>query len=138
MPKVFVFSTTGMSASITGGFDPLARAMSACEQHSQKCQVYAIDNYVTWYRPTSAPAPTNFASVKDSAAVPFLNDAGRQGYLKYLTLRKPKAFVIAPDGAWALSALGDDPLYSAMAFCKSKHQGCKLYAVDDAVVWASN
>ena len=28
-----------------------------------------------------------------------MSDAGRKGYQKYLTLRKPKAFVVAPDGA---------------------------------------
>ncbi len=135
MPKVFVFSPAGLAASFKGGFDPLGRAMSVCKKHSQKCQVYAADDYVTWARPTPAPAPTNFASIKDSSAVLYLNDAGRQGYQKYLTLRKPKAFVIAPDGAWTASSLGEDPLFTAMESCKKDHQGCRLYAVDDQVVW---
>jgi len=135
MPRVFVFSQKGLAASFNGGFDPLGRAMSACQKHSQKCQVYAVDNYVTWLRPTQAPIPTNFASIKDSSAVPYLNDAGRQGYRKYLTLRKPKAFVIAPDGTWAASTLGEDPLLAAMESCKKAHQGCRFYAVDDHVVW---
>jgi dienelactone hydrolase len=135
MPKVFVVSPKGLAASFNGGFDPLGRAMSACQKHSQKCQVYAADGYVTWVRPTPAPMPTNFASFEDSSAVPYLNDAGRQGYQKYLTYRKPKAFVVAPDGAWSASSLGEDPLLAAMESCKKNHQDCRLYAVDDRVVW---
>ena len=136
MPKVFVFSETGLSASFNGGFDPLGRAMNTCQKYLQKCQVYAVDDYVAWARPTPAPAPTNYASIKDFASVPYIKDVGRQGYLKYLSLRKPKAFVIAPDGAWVLSSLGADPLSTAMAKCKKTHQDCKFYAVDDDVVWA--
>lgn len=135
MPKVFVFSPKGLAASFNGGFDPLGRAMNACQKHSQKCQVYAADDYVVWVRPTPAPMPTSFASIQDYSAVPYLNDAARQGYQKYLTLRKPKAFVIAPDGTWAASTLGEDPLYAAMESCKKNHQGCQFYAVDDQVVW---
>jgi dienelactone hydrolase len=135
MPRVFVLSSKGFAASFQGGFDPLGRAMSACEQRSQKCQFYAVDDYVTWERPTPAPPSSGFASLGDVSAVPYLNDAGRQGYGKYLTLRKPKAFAVAPDGAWSAVSLGDDPLQTALEGCKKAHQGCQLYAVDDNVVW---
>ncbi len=135
MPKVFVFSPKGLAASFNGGFDPIGRAMSTCAKHLQRCQVYAADDYVTWVRPTPAPAATSFAAIKDSSAVPYMKDAGRQGYQKYLTLRKPKAFVIAPDGTWTASSLGEDPLLAAMASCKKSHEGCQFYAVDDLVVW---
>ncbi|MEO6856711.1 MAG: CocE/NonD family hydrolase [Rhodoferax sp.] len=135
MPRVFVFSVKGLAASFNGGFDPLGRAIKACEERSQKCQVYAVDGYVAWVRPTQAPASTNFAPLKEAAAVPYMNDAARQAYERYLTWRKPKAFVVAPDGAWAGSSLGEDPLAVAMANCSKSHQGCKFYAVDDQVVW---
>ena len=137
MPKVFVLSIKGFVASFNGGFDPLGRALRACYKYAQKCQVYAVDNDVTWVRATLAPPPTNFASLDDVDAVPYLHGIGHQGYEKYLSLRNPKAFVIAPDGGWALSALGDDPLSNAMGTCRKTHQGCQLYAVDDKVVWAS-
>lgn len=135
MPRVFVLSPKGFSAEFSGGFDPLGRAMTACAQRSHKCQVYAVDDYVTWVRPTPAPPPSGFASLQDVSAIPYLNDLGRQGYAKYLTLQKPKAFVIAPDGAWSLSSLGEDPLQHALDACNRAHQGCQLYAVDDDVVW---
>jgi dienelactone hydrolase len=138
MPKVFVLSPAGLSASFNGGFDPLGRAMKACREHGHKCQVYAADDDVTWVRPTPALAPTGFAPVTDATAVPYLKDGGRTGYEKYLTLRKPKAFVVAPDGAWFFSTQGDDPLASALTACGKQHQGCQLYAVDDNVVWSSH
>jgi dienelactone hydrolase len=138
MPKVFVISPKGLSASFNGGFDTLGRAMKTCEEKAHKCQVYAADDYVTWIRATPAPPPTHFASIKDAGAVPYLNEGGRQGYEKYLTIRKPKAFVISPDGAWAASSLGEDPLSSALEACKKAHQGCKIYAVDDQVVWSAD
>lgn len=138
MPKVFVFSTKGLAATFNGGFDPLGRALSTCQKYSQKCQVYAVDNEVTWVRPTPAPPATDFAPLDDVDAVPYLPGNGHQGYEKYLTLRNPKAFVIAPDGGWAVSALGDDPLASAMGTCEKTHRGCRFYAVDDRVVWSEH
>jgi dienelactone hydrolase len=135
MPRVFVLSSRGFSASLHGGFDPLGRAMNVCEERSQKCQVYAVDDYVTWVRPTPAPPPSGFAPLRDVSAIPYVTDSGRQGYGKYLMLRKPKAFVVAPDGAWSASSLGDDPLLAALESCKKAHQGCQLYAVDDDIVW---
>jgi dienelactone hydrolase len=135
MPKVFVFSRNGLTASINGGFDPIGRAMKLCQEHAQPCEVYAADDYVSWQRPTPAPPAMNFASIEDASAIPYISAKGREGYAKYLTLRKPKAFVIAPDGAWDFAALGEDPLAYAMESCKKTHKDCQFYAVDDAVVW---
>ena len=50
MPKVFVFSPDGMVASFNGGFDPLGRALTACQKAGRQCQVYAVDDQVTWKR----------------------------------------------------------------------------------------
>ena len=138
MPKVFVISPGGLVASFNGGFDPLGRAMAACAKAGQKCQVYAADDHVTWTRPTPAPDPTGFAAFDNVLAIPYLNEGGRAGYLKYLTLRKPKAFAIAPDGTWSASALGLDPVAASMSACGKTHSGCRLYAVDDKVVWSAN
>jgi hypothetical protein len=84
------------------------------------------------------------AAVDDAAAVPLINDRGRQGYRDWLTHKMPRAFVIAANGAWQ-SAWGEctknpdepcDPAQRALANCqKRKLPKCKLYAVDDRVVW---
>lgn len=82
------------------------------------------------------PAETHFAALDAVTALPYLNEAGFQGYRKFLTIPKPRAFVIAPDGGWTYSARGFDPLAVALQTCQVKHQSCRLYAVDDVVVWA--
>ena len=135
LPRAFVVAPSGMFGSFTGGFDPIARGLSACGQRAKGCRVYAVNNDVTWTRPTPAPPATHFAALTDERAVPYVTDGGRQGYLKFLAFGIPRAFVIAPDGAWSASRGGDDPVATAMQACEKEHQRCRLYAVDNDIVW---
>lgn len=135
LPRALAIGQNGMAASFSGGFDPVAQALHLCQKTGKNCRIYAVDNYVSWTRPTPSPTPTQFARLSDASAVPYLNEAGRDGYRKFLTLRKPRAFVIAPDGGWDLSVLGGDPIDSALTACKKTHNSCRLYAVDGDVVW---
>ena len=84
-----------------------------------------------------APPPaTDFAALSDVDKVPFLKPSGRDGYKVFLAKQLPRAFAIAPSGAWAWSEMGDDPLARALANCQRHAKtDCKLYAVDDQVVW---
>jgi hypothetical protein len=59
-------------------------------------------------------------------------------YQKYVTLRKPKAFVVAPDGAWSASAPGVDPIATALDACRKSHAGCRPYSVDNDVAWTND
>ena len=86
----------------------------------------------------------NFAAIDDVAAVPLLNERGRQGYQDWLTKKLPRAFVIAENGAWQ-SAWGSctknpgepcDPAERALKNCQKRNlKNCKVYAVDNRVVW---
>jgi len=136
MPRVCVISPDGTVVESDGGYDPLARALGLCQKNGRACRPYAIDDAVVWVKPMDVPAATNFAALDAATAIPYLNDAGFQGYRKFLTLPKPRAFVIAPDGTWAYSVRGFDPIAAALRSCGAKHHGCRLYAADDAVVWA--
>ena len=72
----------------------------------------------------------------DDAKVPHLRDSGRAGYKTFLSKPHPRAFAIAPTGAWGWADGGDDPLKRALDNCNRNGRGqCKLYAVDDEVVW---
>ena len=86
----------------------------------------------------ASPPKTDFAALDDAAQVPYVRDTGRTGYQTYLTRNLPRAFAIAPNGAWGWADGGDDPLQRALANC-NKNRGeradCQLYSVDDAVVW---
>ena len=85
---------------------------------------------------TPIPPRTSFAAIDDESRLPHVKDSGRAGYKTYLTKLPPRAFAIAPSGSWAWADGGDDPLKRALdngkRFAKAD---CKLYSVDDDVVW---
>jgi dienelactone hydrolase len=153
LPRAVAIGPNGRTAYATGGFDPLARALGMCTKDGVSCQLYAVDNDVVWaatgqappqvpaFTQTQAPkpappSPAASALLTDASAIPFIDGYGRDGYKLFLGYHKPRAFVIAPDGAWYASEMGDDPLTLALNDCGRLHRGCKPYAVDDRVVWA--
>jgi dienelactone hydrolase len=82
------------------------------------------------------PEKTEFAALKDDSRIPFLRDTGRAGYKLYLNKPIPRAFAIAPNGAWGYADGGDDPLKRSLNACNRNGKAqCKLYSVDDFVVW---
>ena len=84
------------------------------------------------------PPPTGFAPLDDEVTVPHVRETGRAGYKLYLAKQMPRAFAIAPNGAWGWAEGGDDPLRRALFNCNRSGQGeCRLYSVDDQVVWES-
>jgi hypothetical protein len=90
-------------------------------------------------RPPDMPRlpATGFASVEDATTIPYISESARRAYSTFLTMRKPKAYAISPDGAWAWAEQGNDPLFRALAACNAQNlvENCKLYAIDDDVVW---
>lgn len=82
------------------------------------------------------PPSTQFAPLDKVEAVPYLRVSGQDGYRLFLDKPLPRAFAIAPNGAWGWATEGDDPLQRALDSCRRHAKGeCKLYAVDKAVVW---
>ncbi|MFL6710944.1 MAG: dienelactone hydrolase family protein [Massilia sp.] len=87
-----------------------------------------------------APAPvmpkSDFATLDDVEAVPFLHEGGRVAYREYLSKLSPRAFALAPNGAWCWAEDGEEPDVRALATCEQKSgQRCRLYSVDNNVVW---
>ncbi len=79
---------------------------------------------------------SEFATLDNIDAIPFLKDKGREQYKVFLEKSMPRAFALSPSGAWSWTEDGDDPAERALANCeKSSRLPCKLYAVDDYVVW---
>lgn len=92
----------------------------------------------------SGPSPSGFAALNDPAAIPYVNQRGREAYQQWLTRPSPRAFAIAPTGnyAWTNSTtssdrtLPSDPVERALLVCeRSAKMPCKLYAVNGDVVW---
>ena len=87
---------------------------------------------------SAMPPATQFAALQDEGSLPFVQDAGRVSYKNYLTKPFPRAFAIAPNGAWGWAEGGDDPLKRSLDNCNKRGQGkCRLYSVDNSVVWTS-
>ena len=135
LPRAFLLAGDGTAISTQGGIDPLGRGLAGCKKLSKNCRPYAVDNDVVWTKPVAVPPATNFAALENTALIPYMNEAGREGYRKFLTLKKPRAFTIAPDGAWYASAGGNEPLQNTLDECTKAHSDCRPYAVDDDVVW---
>jgi hypothetical protein len=91
---------------------------------------------------TSKGDSGNQPALTDVNAVPLLNGRGREAYRAWIYRPSPKAFVIASDGSWRATwgktppGEPEDPVERAMQHCQqSGINDCKLYAVNDRVVW---
>lgn len=86
-------------------------------------------------RSENPPPATSFAPFDAVEAVPMLKTKGRDGYRSFLQADVPRAFAIGGQGAWAWRS-GADASAEALARCaEHAKSACRLYAVDDAVVW---
>ncbi|MDO8300199.1 dienelactone hydrolase family protein [Lacisediminimonas sp.] len=82
---------------------------------------------------------TDYAALGDINAVPFVRERGRAAYREFLTRSAPKAFAISASGAWSWAEEGDDPVERVLSSCqKNSREPCRVYAVDDYVVWSDN
>ncbi len=87
---------------------------------------------------TAPPPATGFAKISDEKAIPRSKESGQQGFLAYGAAESPKAYAISATGtAWAYSTARAHAMQAALDRCNvlAKDASCKLYAVDDAVVW---
>ena len=93
----------------------------------------------------AAPARVvvGFAPLDDAGAVPYIKENGREAYREFSTLPAPRAFAIAPNGAWGRDSYKNVPsnfrrdvVGNALDFCNRRgNNECRLYAIDDRVVW---
>jgi dienelactone hydrolase len=94
------------------------------------------DTYLQAPGDMARPAATDFAVLHDEAKVPHIPEGRRSVYKDYLTKNLPRAFAIAPNGALGWANGGEDPMRRALEFCNRRGLGqCKLYSVDEEVVW---
>ncbi|MBS0313228.1 MAG: dienelactone hydrolase family protein [Proteobacteria bacterium] len=83
-----------------------------------------------------APAASGWAAIDDPSRVPRVKPEVREkGYRAFLAADVPRAFAIGPKGEWAYRT-GTDAMARTLERC-AEYAGapCRLYAVDDAVVW---
>jgi dienelactone hydrolase len=85
--------------------------------------------------PQPFPKATGYADINDLTAVPFLNDGARLKYQRFLEMDWPRVFVLNAEGTATAVRGGIDPIGVAMRQCAQTSSTCRLYAVDDRVVW---
>ncbi|CAL8475508.1 dienelactone hydrolase family protein [Caballeronia sp. S22] len=82
------------------------------------------------------PKATSFADLDSVQAVPYVDETGRAGYRNFLSQYSSRAFAVSDSGAWSWAEGGDDPMAVAIASCqKQSADPCRLYAVNNRVVW---
>ena len=84
----------------------------------------------------SKPAVTGLGKALDAAAVPLISAKLRdEAYPKYLAAKSPKALALGSGGRLGYAS-GDDAMSNALGICQRRTRlPCKLYAVDNDVVW---
>ncbi|WP_321911061.1 alpha/beta hydrolase family protein [Burkholderia cepacia] len=86
------------------------------------------------YMPTPTPPASGYAAIDDVGALPYIGIAGQAYYKKFLERPLPRAFAIGQHGAASTNG-GFDPIAHAMNLCNQRGPGCRIYAVDNTVVW---
>ena len=82
------------------------------------------------------PAATDFAALDDIDKLPAGRNARISYQTRFLAAKPPRAFALGSDGNFGW-ATGDWAAGRALGFCQSaRGLACKLYALDDTVVWA--
>lgn len=158
-PRAFAISVLGAYAWASGAnptdatlpTSPAERALVLCNRKgSTPCRLYAVDRTVVWTGPTEdemkelvapvshsaeVPSSTGFAAVDDVEAVPKLSSKGKELYQEWLSKPFPRAVAVSAKGAMA-RGYGAEAMRNAVRNCeKLASSPCRLYAVDDQVVW---
>jgi dienelactone hydrolase len=99
----------------------------------------AVDEFLNQLGFTQAaivprPAASGFAELGDIGKVPVGESGKTNGYPKFLASKSPRAFAVGERGGWGY-ATGDYAMGKAIGFCQRSGQSCRLYAVNDDVVW---
>jgi dienelactone hydrolase len=86
-----------------------------------------------------APVPptTSDKRISDYSAFPKLGNFTPERHKRYVDAANPKAFAVSPTGGWSWRTGVSNVMRSAIERCEKRARGkkCKLFAVDDAIVW---
>jgi hypothetical protein len=111
-----------------------------CHAGSAKSYVTLRARLARTYADASArplPPATAFAALDDVKSVP-ISAAGQERYAHFLTLPKPRAFVVYEDGGWRFYSKDPEAMTKALDYCARQGKRCWLYAADDRVVWSAD
>lgn len=109
----------------------LPKTLSAMKRAGLPTEV----QFVTGTRPR--PKASGYAALQAVDMLPFVLNGGKKAYQNFLKRSAPKAFALSDSGAWGWASGGDDSIDMALSSCqKNSATNCRLYAVDEEVVWS--
>ena len=89
--------------------------------------------------PVPRPPKSDFAKLDNVNAVPGLSEDKKKVYRKFLNEPLPRAFAISDFGSVGWASRSPDSMSRALYFCQVyAKQSCRLYAVDNDVVWTTS
>lgn len=122
------------------GGNPEARAASAREmlEFLSREWAYPIDMAILdeSVHAHTAPAPTAYAAITNVDRVPRLGEKTKAMYREWLEKPFPRAVALSDKGGFA-RGYGRTAMEYAITTCQKFGSPCRLYAVDDQVVWVS-
>jgi len=132
-------STAGVGTATLNFSDPAAWALEvparlSAAREAWRKQIAALGVVLG---PDGDAAPSGYAVIADVGKVPTAGMPPKgvaEAYQQFLLLSKPRAFIVTSDHRWG--AISDAAaLADQFKDCQTRHVQCRLYAVDDAVVW---
>jgi len=130
---------TASGKAMMGG-NPEARAASAREMLQFLSQHWAFPVDLTvlddTVHATPVPPASGFAALDNADALPRMSDKGKALYREWLDKPFPRAVAVSAKGAIA-RGYGRTAMETAIKNCEKFDTPCRLYAVDDKVVWTA-
>jgi dienelactone hydrolase len=86
--------------------------------------------------PRTKPEDPQLAALSDTTRIPYIRETCASGYNLFLDYDYPRAFAISADAHCGYAYGGEDPKKRALDTCqRSAKEPCRLYAVDNSIVW---
>jgi len=145
-----LFKRDDVSTFMCQGNEAMARTALGCEPIHKSAIELGIATSLEIVKSTDQsevrallperPKASGFAAIEDIGKVPLAADAGRQEYRRFLAAGLPRAIALSPTGAaWAWNSGVFDAVNLALTRCAQRsNQICKVYAIDNDVVWTAD
>lgn len=133
-------------AWLAGGGQAEMHTLPAAGQNGHGAMAFDMDHWVPYAEAYLAargfdkpgviarPPASGFARLDEVDKVPVNAKTRESHYRRFLESKLPRAYAVGPKGS-AGFASGDWAMGRALGFCQRKGETCRLYAVDDDVVW---
>jgi hypothetical protein len=141
------FARDGASTFMCQGSEPMARSVNGCEPIFKTALDLGIVTSLNVVKSEDQvdvrallpdrPKASGFAAIEDIGKVPLSSDHGRREYESFLAAPLPRAMALSVDGLVATWKAGEFAATRlALQRCEQPSgRPCKLYAVDNDVVW---